>query len=95
MSKVREHEYDDAMHDYMQWKDELERLLNEDEKDEEAIFEAKEMVEKYEEALFSKEEEFEELSEQSEEEHEEPSECNEEELENPSECNEEEEETLE
>lgn len=54
MSKVREHEYDDAMHDYMQWKDELERLLNEDEKDEEAIFEAKEMVEKYEDALFGK-----------------------------------------
>lgn len=57
MSKVREHEYDDAMHDYMQWKDELERLLNEDEKDEEAIFEAKEMVEKYEDALFGKENE--------------------------------------
>ena len=52
MSLVREHEYDDAMHDYMQWKDELERLLNDDEKDEEAIFEAKKMVDKYEDALF-------------------------------------------
>lgn len=52
MSLVREHEYDDAMHDYMQWKDELERLLNDEEPDEDAIFEAKEMVDKYEDALF-------------------------------------------
>lgn len=52
MSKVREHEYDDAMHDYMQWKDELKRLLDEKEPDEDAIFEAKEMIDKYEDALF-------------------------------------------
>lgn len=52
MSKVNDHEYDDAMHDYMQWKDELERLLNDEEPDEDAIYEAKEMIEKYEDALF-------------------------------------------
>lgn len=52
MSKVNDHEYDDAMLDYMQWQSELERLLNEEEPGEDAIYEAKEMIEKYEDALF-------------------------------------------
>lgn len=54
MSLIKDHEYDDAMHDYLQWKDELENLLSEEERDEDAIFEAKEMIHKYEEALFGK-----------------------------------------
>lgn len=53
MSKVKEWEYDDVMHDYLQWQDELERLLDEDEPDEDAINEAKKMVAYYEEALYS------------------------------------------
>lgn len=51
--KVKEWEYDDVMHDYLQWQDELERLLDEDEPDEDAINEAKKMVAYYEDALYS------------------------------------------
>ena len=52
MSKIKEWEYDDVMHDYLQWQDELERLLDEDEPDEDAIKEAKEMIADYEDALY-------------------------------------------
>ena len=50
--KVNDWEYDDTMHDYLQWKDELEQLLGEEEQDEDAIEEAKKMVADYEDALF-------------------------------------------
>ena len=52
MSKIKEWERDDVMHDYLQWQDELEKLLDEDEPDEDVIKEAKKMVADYEEALF-------------------------------------------
>ena len=52
MSKIQDWEYDDAMHDYLQWQDELTRLLAEDERDEDAIKEAREMIADYEDALF-------------------------------------------
>ena len=52
MSKIQDWEYDDAMHDYLQWQDELERLLNEDEPDEPSIQEAREIIADYEDALF-------------------------------------------
>lgn len=55
--KVKEWEYDDVMHDYLQWQDELERLLDEDEPDEDAINEAKKMVAYYEDALYSEQQE--------------------------------------
>ena len=47
MSKVKEWEYDDVMHDYLQWQDELERLLDEDEPDEDAPEQWSEIKEKY------------------------------------------------
>jgi hypothetical protein len=49
-------EYDDAMHDYHKWQDELERLENDAEPDEDSINEARAMVEKYEEILFDNDE---------------------------------------
>ena len=52
MSKIKEHEYDDAMHDYLQWQSELGRLLDEEESDEDAIQKAKEIIADYEDALF-------------------------------------------
>ena len=52
MSKIKEHEYDDAMHDYLQWQEELERLLDEEESDEEAIQKVREIITDYEDALF-------------------------------------------
>ena len=56
MSKVRDWEYDDAMHDYLQWQDELERLLDEEVPDEDAIKEARKMIADYEDALFGERE---------------------------------------
>ena len=50
--KINDWEYDDVMHDYLQWQDELERLLQEEEPDEDAIDEAKKIIADYEEALF-------------------------------------------
>ena len=52
MSKVNEWEYDDAMHDYLQWEDELERLLKEEEVDEEEIKRVENIISNYKEALF-------------------------------------------
>lgn len=52
MSKIKEWEYDDVMHDYLQWQDELGRLLDEDVSDEDAIKEAKEIITDYEDALY-------------------------------------------
>lgn len=52
MSKVKEWEYDDVMHDYLKWQDELERLLQEEEPDEDAIKEAKGYIADFEDALF-------------------------------------------
>lgn len=52
MSKINEWEYDDIMSDYMQWKDELKRLLKEDETDEEEIKRVKDIISNYEKALF-------------------------------------------
>ena len=52
MSKVNEWEYDDAMHDYLQWKDELERLLKEEEVDEEEIKRVENIISNYKEVLF-------------------------------------------
>lgn len=52
MSKIKEWEYDDAMHDYMQWKDELENLLSDEEPDEEEIERVKKIIADYEDALF-------------------------------------------
>ena len=53
MRKINEWERDDAMHDYLQWQNELERLLNEDDPDADAIEDAKEMIAGYEEVLFT------------------------------------------
>lgn len=52
MSKIKEWEYDDVMHDYMQWQDELENLLNDEEPDEEEITRVKKIIADYEDALF-------------------------------------------
>lgn len=52
MNKINEWERDDAMHDYLQWKDELQRLLKEEEADEEEIEKVKNIILDYEEALF-------------------------------------------
>lgn len=52
MSKIQEWEYDDAMHDYMQWQDELENLLSDEEPDEEEIARVKKIIADYEDALF-------------------------------------------
>ena len=52
MSKVNEWEYDDAMHDYLQWKDELERLFKEEEIDEEEITRVENIISDYKEVLF-------------------------------------------
>jgi hypothetical protein len=49
---IKDWEYDDAMHDYMQWKDELENLLNDEEQDEEEIERVKKIIADYEDALF-------------------------------------------
>lgn len=53
MSKVQEWEYDDAMHDYMKWQDELENLLSDEEPDEEEIARVKKIIADYEDALFN------------------------------------------
>lgn len=53
MSKIQEWERDDAMHDYMQWKDELENLLNDEEPDEEEIIRVKKIIADYEDVLFN------------------------------------------
>lgn len=52
MSKVKDWEYDDIMHDYLQWQNELERLLDAEEPDEEAIKEAEDIIADYEDALY-------------------------------------------
>lgn len=52
MSKIKEWEYDDVMHDYLQWQDELEKLLDENEPDVDAINEAKKIIADYEDVLF-------------------------------------------
>ena len=52
MSKVNEWEYDDRMQDYLQWKDELERLLKEEEIDEEEIKRVENTISDYKEVLF-------------------------------------------
>lgn len=52
MKKIKEWEYDDAMHDYMQWQDELESLLKDEEQDKEEIERIKKIIADYEEALF-------------------------------------------
>lgn len=52
MKKIKEWEYDDAMHDYMQWQDELENLLSDEEQDEEEIERVKKIISDYEDALF-------------------------------------------
>jgi hypothetical protein len=53
MGKIKEWEYDDVMHDYMQWTDELENLLNEEEPDEEEIERVRKIIADYEDALFN------------------------------------------
>ena len=52
MSKVRDWEYDDVMHDYLQWQNELERLLAQEIPDEEQIREVKGYIADFEDALF-------------------------------------------
>jgi len=52
MRKVQEWEYNHAMHDYLKWQDELEKLLNKGQLDEESIRNAKEIIADYEDALF-------------------------------------------
>ena len=52
MNKIQEWEYDDVMHDYMKWQDELENLLNNDDADEEEIAKVKKIIEDYEDVLF-------------------------------------------
>lgn len=49
---IKEWEYEDVMHDYMQWQDELENLLNDEEPDEEEIERVKKIIADYEDALF-------------------------------------------
>lgn len=53
MSKIKDWEYDDAMHDYLKWTDELENLLNDEEQDEEEIERVKKIIADYEDALFN------------------------------------------
>lgn len=53
MSKLKEWEYDDAMHDYLKLTEELEELENEDEPDEDEIMEVKDTIAEYEDILFS------------------------------------------
>lgn len=69
MSKVREWEYDDVMHDYLQWQDELERLLAQEVPDEEQIREVKGYIADFEDALFGDrdEDEYEDNENESEE----------------------------
>lgn len=52
MSKIKEWEYDDVMHDYMKWQDELENLLNDEEPDGEEIERVKKIIADYEDVLF-------------------------------------------
>ena len=52
MSKIQDWERDDVMHDLLQWQSELEKLMDEDEPDEDAIKEAKEIIAEYEDALY-------------------------------------------
>ena len=52
MSKIKKWEYDDAMHDYIQWTEALENLLNDEEPDEEEIESVKKIIADYEDALF-------------------------------------------
>lgn len=51
-NKIQEWERDDAIHDYLQWQDELENLLNAEEPDEEEIQRVKKIIADYEDALF-------------------------------------------
>ena len=52
MNKINDWERDDIMNDYLQWKDELKRLLKEDEIDEEEIKRVKDIISNYEKVLF-------------------------------------------
>lgn len=52
MNKIQEWEYDDAMHDYMKWQDELANLLNDELSDEEEIERVKKIIANYEDILF-------------------------------------------
>lgn len=52
MAKIEKWEYDDAMHDYLQWQNELENLLEDEESDEEEIARVKEIIANYEDVLF-------------------------------------------
>ena len=52
MSKIKEWEYGDAMHDYTKFTDELEELLSEEEPDEEEVTRLKKIIADYEDALF-------------------------------------------
>lgn len=54
MNKIKEWEYDDIMHDYIQWQEELENLLNDEELDEEEIKRVKKIIANYEEVLFER-----------------------------------------
>lgn len=53
MSKVKEWEYDDVMHDYIQYTEELEKILNEDEPDEEEVARLEKIIADFEDALFN------------------------------------------
>ena len=52
MLKINEWEYDDAMHDYIKFKDELEKLLSDKEPDEEEVLRLKRIISDYEEVLY-------------------------------------------
>ena len=52
MSKVKGWDYDGVMNDYLQWQNELERLLDAEEPNEEAIKEAEDILADYENALY-------------------------------------------
>ena len=55
MAKIKEWEYDDVMHDYIRYTEELEELMQEDEPDEEEIEEIKKIIADFEDVLFNEE----------------------------------------
>ena len=52
MSKIQDWEYDDVIHNYHQWQEELEKLLADEEPDKEAIEEVKIIIANYESIIF-------------------------------------------
>ena len=53
MSKIKEWEYDDAMHDYIKHTEELEQLLEEDNPDSKEITKLEKIIANFEKVLFS------------------------------------------